>query len=313
MGLQHQPYLPATQWQLEFSYQYVNTDEFYVGTQRNDAAGPHGQPPHRVVSLLNVDALYGLTDRFSVDLTIPFLTGTAQYLQGPAASPLPYHFAQSGLGDVSIQAEYWLRDPARSSRFDGSVSLGLKAPTGNYRATALQYSPQSQGDVEQPLDEAVQLGNGGWEILLRAQGTASVGGPFFGYGSAYYGLSLSEHANVLNSGALRGVPDTYSARLGAAYLLRRVAGLVLSAGGRINGVTVRDVIGGGDLYWRRPGYEVYFEPGATWTWGRNMVSASVPLRVHQKKEDSLLDESLHRHVGADFAPYLLVASYARRF
>ena len=48
-------------------------------------------------------------------------------------------------------------------------------------------------------------------------------------------------------GAYRAVPDTYSARLGAAYLLPVLEGLVLSAGGRINGVTVRDLIGGGDL------------------------------------------------------------------
>jgi hypothetical protein len=311
LGLQNQPYLPARQWQLQASFQYVNTDEFYVGSQRNDAAGPLGQAPHRVVSLLNVDVLYGLTNRFSVDLTIPFLTGSGQWLQGTAVSPKLYHFDQSGLGDVSIQAEYWVLDPTKPSRVKGSMSVGIKAPTGKYKATALQYSPQ--GDVEKPIDEAVQLGNGGWEILFRAQGTAVMAGPLFGYASAYYGLSLTEHANVLNGTVLRGVPDTYSARLGVAYLLRRLAGLVLSAGGRINGVTVRDVIGGGDLYWRRPGYEVYFEPGVTWTGGKNTMSASVPLRVYQNKLDSLLDKSLNRHVGADFAHYLLLVSYARRF
>jgi hypothetical protein len=78
-------------------------------------------------------------------------------------------------------------------------------------------------------------------------------------------------------------------------------------------VTVRDVIGGGDLYWRRPGYEIYVEPGLTWTRGANLASVSIPVRVHQNKLDSLLDISLHRHIGSDFAAYLVVASYARRF
>src|SRR5262249_36332541 len=154
---------------------------------------------------------------------------------------------------------------------------GIKAPTGDYKATGLQYSPL--GDVEKPIDEAVQLGNGGWEVLLRAQGTGAIGARFFGYGAAYYGLSLTEHADVLNGTALRGVPDTYSGRLGLACLLPGVEGLVLSTGGRINGVTVKDVIGGGDLFWRRPGYEVYIEPGLTWTRGKSMVSANIPLRV----------------------------------
>ncbi len=94
------------------------------------------------------------------------------------------------------------------------------------------------------------------------------------YGSGYYWLSLAERTDVNQGNPLvfRSVPDTYSGRLGAAYLLPVLQGLVLSVGGRINGVTVKDVIGGGDLYWRRPGYEVYVEPGLTWTLGANMAS-----------------------------------------
>jgi hypothetical protein len=148
---------------------------------------------------------------------------------------------------------------------------------------------------------------------LRAQGTAQMSGPFFAYASGYYGLSLTEHTEVIQGGAFRGVPDTYSGRLGAAYLLPVLQGVVVSVGGRINGVTARDVIGGGDLYFRRPGYEIYVEPGLTWTLGRNMASISMPIRVYQKQLDSLLDASLNRHLGQDFAPYLLRASYARRF
>jgi hypothetical protein len=132
-------------------------------------------------------------------------------------------------------------------------------------------------------------------------------------------MSLTEHTNVTQTGSsgaslgLRGVPDTYSGRLGAGYLPPFIENLFLSVGGRINGVTVRDLVGGGDPYWRRPGYEVYVEPGLTWTLGRNAASVSVPVRVYQKKLDSLLDQSLNRHIGSDFAPYLVVASFARRF
>ena len=73
------------------------------------------------------------------------------------------------------------------------------------------------------------------------------------------------------------------------------------------------MIGGADLYWRRPGYEVYFEPGLSLTLGANIASVSVPIRIYQHKLDSPLDVSLGRHVGSDFAPYLIVASVARRF
>ena len=196
----------------------------------------------------------------------------------------------------------------KPSRISGSVALGIKAPTG-----ADDVTGEFPGGVIKPIDEAFQLGNGGWEVLLRAQGTAKMAGNLFAYGSGYYGMSLTRHTDIVQGGAFRGVPDTYSGRLGAAYLLSAPRGVVLSAGGRINGVTVRDLIGGGNLYWRRPGYEVYFEPGLTWTGGRNLASVSVPIRVYQNKLDSLLDVSLNRRIGSDFARYLIVASVGRRF
>jgi hypothetical protein len=254
-----------------------------------------------------------VSNRVSLSLTVPFLSGSGGFYD-PKGSGRFVEFRAGGIGDVSFQAEYWLTDPLKPSRVSGSVEIGIKAPTGSDSVTA-----QFPNGTTEPIDEAFQLGNGGWEILLRAQGTAQIVGPLFAYGSGYYGLSVTEHTDVPQvgasgvPGALRGVPDTYSGRLGAAYLLPVLNGLVLSAGGRVNGVTVRDLVGGGDLYWRRPGYEIYVEPGLTWTLGRNMASVSVPVRVYQKKLDSLLDRSLNRHVGSDFAPYLVVASVARRF
>lgn len=312
MGLQNQPFLAAKQWQAQASYQYADADQFFVGDQRNDAAGPFGQAPHRRVSIFDLDVLYGLSNRISLDLTVPFLTGFVTYQQGTAASHTLYKYTAGGLGDISLQGEYWLNDPTKPSRVSGSVALGIKTPTGKDSVTGQFYSPT--GSVTKPIDEGVQLGNGGWELLLRAQGTAQIVGSLFAYGSGYYGLSLTEHTNVRQpNGDLRGVPDTYSGRLGAAYLLPVLEGLVVSFGGRINGVTVKDIIGGGDLYWRRPGYEVYVEPGLTWTIGPNSASVSVPIRVYQNKLNSLLDISKGRVVGSDFVPYLVVASYARRF
>jgi hypothetical protein len=252
-----------------------------------------------------------VTDRLSLDLTVPFSVGSAAVMQGTEQSHRYYRYSASGLGDVTLQAEYWLSNPAIPSRVAGSVGLGVKTPTGLDDVHVTVFS--ADGDIQAPADEAVQLGTGGWELILRAQGTAQITGPLWAYGSGYYGLSLSEHTDVLNGGVLRGNPDTYSGRLGAAYLLPQLESLVISLGGRVNGVTVRDLVGGGDLYWRRPGYVIYVEPGFTWTLGSNMASLSVPVRIYANKQDSLLDRSLDRTIGASFAPYLLLASYARRF
>ena len=250
----------------------------------------------------------------SLDLTVPFLSGSGGFYD-PSGSGQFYKFSASGLGDIALQAEYWLNDPTKPSAIQGSADIGLKMPTGNDSVVNGHYP----NGTSPPIDETFQLGNGGWEILFRLQGTARLGGPFFAYGSGYYGMSLTEHTDVHNyratgvPDALRGVPDTYSARLGAAWVLPVPKGLVFSVGGRINGVTVCDIIGGCDLYWRRPGYEVYVEPGLAWSSGQDIASLSVPIRAYQMKLDSKLDESLGRHIGSDFAPFLIVASYAHRF
>lgn len=248
----------------------------------------------------------------SLDLTLPFVIGGAKLAVATGVTEDSFainEYKASGLGDVTLQAEYWLSDPAIPSRVTGSFALGFKAPTGNDN---VQATVPDSGTI--PIDESVQLGTGGWEIILRGQGTAQIRGPLFGYASGYYGLTVEEHTKVLNNGTvLRSVPDTYSGRLGAAYLLPGSNGVVLSLGGRINGVTVKDVVGGGDPYWRRPGYAVYVEPGLTWTLGPNMAYLSVPLRTYANKLDSPRDVSLGKHFGASFASYLLLASYARRF
>lgn len=311
MGAQNQPSLKPHQWQVEISYQYSYTNELYIGDKRNDAAGPFGEPPRRRVNQFNLDVAYGLSNRVNLDLAVPLSSSRGGNQEGTAQSHKFYEYHTSGLGDISLQGEYWLSDPTKPSRVTGSVGLGILAPTGSDSVSGKFYS--ASGDVNGPIDETIQLGNGGWALLLRAQGTAQLGGPFFAYGSGYYGMSLNARTDVMQGGAYRAVPDTYSVRLGAAYQLPALEGFVLSAGGRINGVTVRDVIGGGDLFWRRPGYEAFVEPGLTWTSGANMASVSVPIRAYQKKLDSLLDRSLNRHIGSDFVPYLLLASFAHRF
>jgi hypothetical protein len=309
LGVENKSFLGAKEWQAQISYQYGDTDDYFVGDQRDDSAGPQGKPPRRRVHLLNLDVAYALSNRVSLDVTVPYSAGSGGYVQQDQKF---YKYNTSGLGDISLQAEFRLFDPLKPPRVRASVGLGVQAPTGSDNDQGTYYSPTT-GTVERSIDEAFQLGNGGWGILVFAEGSTQISGPFYAYGSGYYGLSLNTRTDAVQGTAFRGVPDRYSARLGAAYLLPVFEGLVVSLGGRINGVTVRDVVGGGDLYWRRPGYEIFVEPGLTWTLGANSASVSYPIRAYQNKLDSLLDRSLNRRIGSDFVPYLILASYARRF
>ena len=173
---------------------------------------------------------------------------------------------------------------------------------------------------EVPIDETFQLGNGGWEILSEGAGHGSMSATSSHTDPVTTGMSLTEHTDVYQSratgvpDALRGVPDTYSARLGVGVSAAGAQGFRrLRVGGRINGVTVRTSIGGGDLYWRRPGYEVYVEPGLTWTSGPNIAPSASRFGRTRRSWTAC---STNRSTGtsaSDFAPFLILASYAHRF
>lgn len=268
-------------------------------------------PPHRKVLIYDLAAVYAITNRFSVDLTVPYLSASGGTEQGTAQSHQFYEAHRRGLGDITLGSNFYLSDPTKNRRASGSIGLALKAPTGTDSATTLNHN--FNPPVERPIDESFQPGAGGWVALVRAQGAARIAKSMSAYASGYYGVSLTEHSKVIQNNALRAVPDTYSARLGVAWLLPSQERWSVSGGGRIFGVTVRDLIAGRNLYFRRPGYEVYFEPALSWASTLNSVSVSVPVRVYQNKQDSLLDRSRHEHLGADFAPYLIIVSYARRF
>ena len=41
--------LKAHQWQVDVAYRYLYTDQFYVGSEINDGAGPFGQGPSKYI------------------------------------------------------------------------------------------------------------------------------------------------------------------------------------------------------------------------------------------------------------------------
>ena len=268
-------------------------------------------PPRRKVLTWALDLTYGVTDRFSVTFTVPYFSSTGGAHQGNAQSHRYNEVHLAGFGDVALATDFLVTDPRERSRGWAAVGAGIKAPTGGDSATALSYN--FNPPIQRPIDEAFQPGAGGWVMLVSAQAAAPITKRLSTYGGGHYGVSLTEHTSIIQNGAFRSVPDTYAARAGVSWLPVTGGRLALSAGGRMFGIAKRDVLHGKTLYFRRPGYEVFFEPGVAWSTQRNTISMSVPLRVAQNKLDSYLDESRGTREGADFVSYLVIVSYARRF
>jgi len=165
------------------------------------------------------------------------------------------------------------------------------------------------------VDQPIQLGDGGWGLILQTQAYRTISGRTSGYVNASYLLSPKETTDVRSPipGRRWGVPDVYSARLGVAYALLAEKGLSLSLGPRIDGIPLRDLIGGNDGDLRRPGYTLFIDPGVAFTHGRHTFWVNTPVRIHQDFKRSVADIEDNRLGGGDLAKYLVLTGYSLRF
>ena len=100
--------LKAHQWQVDVAYRYLYTDQFYVGSEINDGAGPFGQGPSIKIHSWDFTINYGVSNRLSLALRFPFSAGTASRL---FADMNRHSTAAAGLGDISALGTVWLWDP----------------------------------------------------------------------------------------------------------------------------------------------------------------------------------------------------------
>ena len=172
--------------------------------------------------------------------------------------------------------------------------------------------------MQRPVDQAIELGDGGWGIMVQAQAYKQLLARTSAYFFGAYLISLRESTEVASP--IPGtpvvhlaVPDVYSARAGIAYALAPARGISLSLGGRIDGIPQGDLVGGRDNSFRRPGYSLYLDPGIALRRGDEEFMLSVPVRVHQDFQRSSIDQQRSFTGGGDLAEYLIFVGYTHRF
>lgn len=310
LGGQQASFLQPHEWQLGVSVRRVATNRFFVGTQEDQTKAPLGQPLNLRLNSLDLSLTYATSERFSLTLTAPLAYSTVESTQ---PDHLRHQLSTSGVGDINLMSHLWLGTPARHPNGNVLLGLGLKSPTGRNHITGAFHD--SLGNVSQtPLTQTVQLGDGGWAVLLEGQAFRQI----FPRGSIYfsgsYSVSLREHTDVLRSpGVLYAVPDLYSARLGLAYGLMAEPGLSVSLGGRIDGTPVRNVVTGKSDFFRSAGYTVFVDPGLSLQRGPSQFTLSVPVRLHHNYLSMLLSTGQTRVGMGGVSDYVIYAGYSRRF
>lgn len=311
LGGQRENFFGAGEWQVGVAYRRLYADQWFVGTQVNEAAAPFGRPLYLDINTLDFSLVYGVTDQASLTLTLPFSYGTHSRFY---ADQRRHRVEAFGLGDVSLVGNYWVFDPVTHPRGNLALGLGIKTPTGNNEYEDEFFN--ADGSVgRRVVDQAIQLGDGGWGVLLQLQAYQQLRPRLSGYAFGSYLVSPGEKTAVPAPlpGTTLSVPDVYTARAGLAWSAWPAQGLSLNLGARIDGIPLRDLVGGGDDGFRRPGYTLFLDPGVALRRGRSEFTLSLPLRLHQDFQQSLIDRERDFRGGGDLADYLIFAGYTKRF
>jgi hypothetical protein len=311
LGAQGESYQEAHQWQLTIGYRRLYSNEWYAGNSVHNELAPGGRAPIINISTFAVNLGYGVTSRFSLQLAVPFLTGSLSRVWPDSAW---HRESATGIGDLSLMGDVWLFDPRANRTGNIAFGLGVKAPTGSNHVAGQFYT--ASGSTAFVANQAIQLGDGGWGIILETQAFRQVFDQGFVYLSGSYMFSPRAQTDVKSSptsSQFWSVPDIYSGRVGLAYTVWPDQGLSASLGGRIDGDPVHDVFGGGDSAVRRPAYIIYLDPGLALTRGRDNFTLSVPLRLHAVRERSVLEQQSPQLPGGGFAKYLIFVGYSHRF
>jgi len=316
-------YLKPGDWTSTVGIRHVYSHVHFSGPTENFSRAQLGT---EVQSKTNIDDLmftYQLTPRYSLTATIPFVYASRRQ----QAQYATLH--TSGLGDITIGAQGWVRSPrSEKAGFNNAqIGLSLLIPSGNDRQNNVVATSYGATPTTQYPDYSVQPGAGTWGMLMSWQAFQSLGGSTIGFVDGTYLMSQGGYHNFWTShgGTSNGPPsatpgmtqfdaiqDQYMVEVGASHPAPKIKGLGLTLTLRAEGVPAHNLIGN-DLGFRRPGFGVALTPGVIYTRGHNMLQFSVGKVLIRDRTKSVAEEVNGAHEGdAAFANYVWMAGYTLR-
>ncbi len=324
LGASANVYQQPGEWQASVSTRALQSDTHYRLDDRQHEREELGTFVVNRQYAADVTVTYAFTRRFSVSGAVPFTAASWSIPAptGPSPGPRAQQDAR-GIGDVSVAGRYWLGDTERCVNGNVAVGVGVKMPTGEYRAQ--DFFPDRNGTNNQLryVDQSIQPGDGGWGLMLDVQAFRRIGFRSQVFASASY-LANGRDTNGTPSltvarlppgvpppagsdRLVNSVPDQYLVRSGAAYSLTRRLGVM--AAYRIEGQRRYDLIGRSHGF-RRPGVAMFVEPGLTWSTGRGAAWVAMPVSFYVNRKP---DPYTGIEGDATFPRFIFLAGYQLRF
>ena len=319
----------AGRMQTSVAYRYLHSDRHYVGSEEQKERKREGSQVINDSHFVDISIDYAFNDRTSLTLAVPYAKHDRSSVVRDSNRNIlrRFHTQNSGFADLRLTSNTWLMDPKMHA--DGNILLGLGVdiPTGNddaedyfdtYNATTGQIEK-----VRRTVDQSVQLGDGGWGVLVDVFAYRRLTPALTVFFNGFY-AATPEQTNGVPT--FRGNPfeaemsiaDTYMARAGFDYLVWPLHNMTITLDARVEGVPVHDLVGGSDGF-RRPGYSMAIEPGVSATVGSYELSLSAPISAYRNRERSVADRrwteatGVFRHGDAAFADFLVLLNVAKAF
>jgi hypothetical protein len=232
-----------------------------------------------------------------------------------------------GIGDARITVYKWLWAPKSGRKGNLMGGIGLKLPTGNYKAVD-DFTYKLNATRVGPVDQSIQPGDGGLGVTLELSAFRQINNTWSLYGNAFYlinprdnnGVSTARGgtptvAAIKYTSDVMSVPDQYLIRAGSNWTKDA---LTLSLGARYECIPTFDLIGKNSGF-RRPGTVIAVEPGANYQFKKFNLYAYVPVSVFRERNQSqpdilrTIDTKVFARGDAAFANYALNIGIGYRF
>ncbi|MBX3746806.1 MAG: hypothetical protein KF833_15965 [Verrucomicrobiae bacterium] len=312
-------------WEVSLSYRWLHSFRHFASDRetRNAAGLTRVEAGTEVINdshFFDVGVSYTFSPRYSASLVLPFVYSDRSSLYEHSAGGR-HHTQAGGLGDLRLSGYAWVIDPATAPKGNIQFGLGMKFPTGDYKATDTYQT--ARGPEVHYVDQSIQPGDGGWGFSTEMFGYQRIADRLSAYVQGFY-LFNPESENGVSSrtsnfrgktyqallnGAAAGnataiarldraeslgyanykslednmsIADQYMVRGGLSYLLWPKYSTILSLGGRVEGVPSEDLLGTSDGF-RRPGYTVSIEPGISASYSRYTLAVTAPVALYRNR------------------------------
>jgi hypothetical protein len=287
-------------WDLNISGRYFKSYKHFNGTDEVTQRVTDETDVRNFSRAVDISLVRKVNEQWSIGINLPLAynerSSLYEHVSSVKGSPRFSTYSQ-GIGDIRLTAYKWIIAPKDGNKGNLLGGLGIKMPTGNYKATDVFHNTKTTTRVG-PVDQSIQLGDGGWGVSLELNGFRSINNTWSLYSNVYYlinprgnnGVSTTRGgvptaAAIKYTSDVMSVPDQYLLRAGTNWTKNA---FTLSLGARYEAIPAKDLIGDNTGF-RRPGNVLAIEPGANYSYKKFNFYLYSPVAIRRERPQSYPD------------------------